>query len=766
MLTSLRGKLILIFILLTVSVVIVSSGFARYKQRQFALDRARERAKVDLQLIDSDIQSVLQWVLRDLLVLHDMPSLQTYLNSDDPFTRKHILQVIKKEFLTLAAHHQIFQQVRLLDAHGNEIARVNTKNGTSWLTPDDQLQDKSDRYYFKESIRLPDGSVYISPMDLNVEQGRIEYPYVPVIRYATPVTDRDGRKHGVLVLNVFGSTFLNLLVQQQHKVRQGEHYYLLNGDGYFLFHPDFAKTFGFQLGNDETYFKYEPQIKPLLAHKRAGVSISKSQHTGKITLFGFRRIDLGSQLAGHGSLTNTSRPTTVETRHWYLLTTVDEADLLVGFDEYIQSFMPFTILLLLGCVIAAVLLAWNCSRPVESLALAAKRIHQGDLSARAQVYTVDDMGKFGNLFNEMADNLEKTIARLKLSEAKYRKLFENSRDCIFVTDTECNIIDINEAGRKLFGVGPDEPLKKLALGCCRQRDGQEEVTSLIMEDIQRSGYVSGYETFLTRADGSTRLCLMTATARLNRRGKLIGYEGILRDITEERERQEKERLFQKKLQEEIILAEERERRHIGQVLHEEMAQNLALVNLKLQEVEQRAREYCHQGYRESEHLLAQVRTQVNVMIDQIRTMIFDLYPAVLDDQGLVPAMLWYGDNFSQRTGITVFVYGVSGSLGLTKSQKIYLFRTFKELLNNAWKHGAAKEIVATVKKKENHVRLTVDDDGCGFDPQEVQSRSQDLKGIGLISIRQWILSMEGTLSIEAQPGRGSRISIDIPLNQA
>ena len=752
MLTSLRGKLIVIFILLTVSVVIVSSGFARYKQRQFALDRARERAAVDLELIDVNMRSVLNWVRRDLLMLSELSSLNDLLNSNLEYPSREILRRLQTTFISLARHHGIFQQIRLLDVDGHEVVRINKKNSHVWLTPKKLLQDKSDRYYFQQAVRLARSKVYISPMDLNVEQGKIERPMVPVIRYATPVFDDTGRKKGVLVLNVLGASILELLKNQQEKVSQGIKYFLINKNGFFLFHDNPKKTFGFMLNGNDNFFRDEPRLQQWIQSKQQGEVIRTSEETNRRTLFAFRRINLNST-----DLTATSN-------YWTILTIVDDSDLLVGMNEYIQSFVPFTLFLIVLCIGAAVLVAWNCSRPVVSLATAAKQIHQGNLSARAQVYTVDDMGKFGRLFNEMAEKLEETIRRLRLSESKYRQIFENSRDCIFVTDTRCHIIDINAAGRKMLGFGDSDNVKQLSLNCCQGMDNRDG-NSVLQNDIQEKGYVKGYETWLQCLDGTLRHCRLTATSRYNNHGTLLGYEGILRDITEEKKRQEAKQRFEKKLQEEIVLAEERERRHMGQVLHEEMAQNLALVNLKLQEVENRTHDPAAGSGSSIDNLLKTTRSLVKRMIHQIRTMIFDLYPVILDDQGLVPAMNWYGDNFTRQTGIEVAVYGATGSLGLSDSQKIYLFRAFKELLHNAWKHAQAKEIVATVKKTGHHVRLTVDDAGKGFNPEDIGPNTEELKGIGLASIKQWSIATGGTLSIESEPGKGTRISIDIPLAQ-
>lgn len=634
MLHSLRGKLIVIFVLLTASAVVISSLFARYQQRNFALNRARERVVRDLESIDNNIQSLLQWVLRDILVLRDLPMLNTLLNAEaaDPEEHGQVHAGVEREFLALAAHHQIFQQVRLLDREGREVIRVNTNGKRTWLTERQELQDKSDRYYFQEAVALEPGQVYVSPMDLNIEQGELEVPLVPVIRYATPVLDREGGKQGVLVLNVFAANLLQRIARQQERARDGERYYLLNRDGFFLYHADFSRTFGFMLGHDETFDSHEPGLRGWLDTAEQGDVVAAAGGHGKETLYAYRRIHIPRAIdpgiGGRGP------PAAMAACYWILVAAVDDAELLAGFQDYARSFLPFTLALLLAGIVAATLVAWTCSRPVVSLAQAAQKIHRGDLAARARVYTRDEMGRFGALFNEMAAKLEETIAR------------------------------------------------------------------------------------------------------------------------------------QRRLQGEIVLAAERERRHIGQVLHEEMAQNLALANLRIQEAVQRS---CRQPGEGGVPLpvcvhdqLQETRSLLNLMIRQIRTMIFDLYPAVLEKEGLAAAMHWYGANFAKRTGIAVTVYGTRDGLEPGESQRYYLFRAFKELLNNAWKHAGTREIVATIKLGDTQVRLTVDDEGRGFDPAVIEGSGTEIQGIGLLSIRQWVLALGGAMSIESRPGQGTRVALTIP----
>ncbi len=765
MLTSLRGKLIFIFIILTVSVVIISSGYARYKQRQFALEQARERALTDLHLIDSDIRSVLQWIRRDLLMLRDLPQLRRLLDKGDHIDRTGVGETV----LNIARHHRIFRQIGLFDLSGNQVLRVDCDRDTTCRqVPAVPGAGLADQPFFRAARRLRAGAFLVSTMEADRTPHAVGRPPLPVLRYATPILNREGRKNGILILTVFGSTFLDIIARQQDELHGGEVYFLLDRNGHYLYHPVKSWHSGTSSSKALSFFQQEPELAQWLRSSERGVVIRRSRQTYRQTLFAFQRIHftslVGTGAAAGGRLANNGG---AGSDYWILMTSVDDANLLVGFQEYVRSLLIFTLLLLIICIITAILVAWNCSRPIVSLARAAKEIQQGDLSARAEVYSGDDMGKFARLFNEMADKLEKTIRRLQLSESNYRQIFENSRDCIFVTDTHCTIIDINKAGMKLLGLDETSSPDELALTCASIEHGFDHANNAILEEIHRKGYVKDFETYLRRPDGSRRHCTMTATARYDENGNLVGYEGILRDITEVKRQEEARAAFQKQLQEEIVLAEERQRRHIGQVLHEEMAQNLALVNLKIQEVEDRAARECdsiNSTCRKLVEQLREARELISVMIRQIRTMIFDLYPTVLDDQGLVPAMLWYADNFAKRTGVRVSVYGIPGTLGLSESQMIYMFRSYKELLHNAWKHASAREIVATVKKKGNHVRLTVDDEGQGFDTGRLEEAGRGLGGLGLMSIRQWTTAMNGTLSIESQPGKGTRVSIDIPID--
>jgi len=772
MLTSLRGKLILIFLAITVTAVAISTGYSKYIHTRVAVERAEEMARDNLKLIASELQTMNQWIIRDLFAIRDLPQFKDLVESRHSSDYGMKLTETGRAFLSHSKHHHIFHQIRYLDNNGMEIIRVNSDGLNSTLVPAGELQPKGHRYYFKETFKLRHGQVYISPLDLNVERAMIERPHVPVIRYGTPITDHQGKRRGVIIFNVFGDEILQVMARHQDFKPHGNTY-LLDAQGYYLYHPNRAYTFGFMTGSNENFARLEPALASWIHKKDKDLTIKKSYTTGEQTIFAYLHVPLATRQVNMGyhnqdkSLVpeNARRDIVANLPHWILLAAIKETDFLPGFDKYSKMFYLFAFMLLLACVLVAVLVSLGISRPVVSLASAARRIQKGDLSARADVFSNDEMGEFGNLFNKMASNLEASHNNLKLSERKYRHLFENSRDCFFVLDSTCKIEDINKAGLTLLGYEEDNLPEHFTMSFCQE--GSVELQSF-KEIIVKYGFVKDYEINLQRPNGTTKICMLSANTRLDENGTLLGYEGVLRDITLERERQKAEQRFQQKLREEIILAEEKERRSLSLALHEDLAQNLALLHLQIQESENMlSPEKLPADQAKSlkqKKSLNKSLTLINTMIERIRNLVFDLYPVMLDKHGLIPAMQWYAQNFSERTSIPVSLFDTEKTIDLSKPQQIYLFRAFKELLHNAFKHSEATEIVVTISEDEGRLRLTVDDDGVGFEPQkELDDSSTSVKGLGLFNIKEWITAMNGDLQIESMAGQGTRIIIGIPL---
>ncbi|MBL7016307.1 MAG: response regulator [Kiritimatiellales bacterium] len=143
----------------------------------------------------------------------------------------------------------IYDQIRFLDETGQEQTRINYHPDGPVVVPKDQLQNKGSRYYFTNTFKLNPGEIFVSPLDLNIEQGHVEVPFKPMIRIGTPVADATGTKRGVVLLNYSGADLLSSLETQTKKDKR--HIWLVNSDGYWLKGPSPEDEWGFMLNRDD-----------------------------------------------------------------------------------------------------------------------------------------------------------------------------------------------------------------------------------------------------------------------------------------------------------------------------------------------------------------------------------------------------------------------------------------------------------------------------------------------------------------------------------
>jgi PAS domain S-box-containing protein len=186
-------------------------------------------------------------VISDLLFLSKQHELIQLIEKDDRFD----IEDLKNDYLQFSKQKGIYDQIRYLDETGMEIIRINYNDGNPSIVPDEKLQPKSHRYYFKEAIVLDKGDVYLSQFDLNIEKKQIELPLKPMIRIATPVFDSLHQKKGMLILNYLGvelfESFANISYPEQIS--------LLNYEGYWLYshNPDDAFAFMYEDRKDRKF---------------------------------------------------------------------------------------------------------------------------------------------------------------------------------------------------------------------------------------------------------------------------------------------------------------------------------------------------------------------------------------------------------------------------------------------------------------------------------------------------------------------------------
>jgi len=245
----------------------------RERDRTLGLQRSVGVVELHAEIVERELQWASFAILdlaRDRLVV-------------EHFSREDRREEIGEAMRRFCEVSGVFDQVRLLDANGDEVVRVNYDEvGGAVVVPRDQLQNKSDRYYVERAQALPPGAVYVSPFDLNVEHGAVEVPWKPVVRIATRCYDATGEPRGLVVLNYLGAPLLDQLRRTSASAPGWSA--LVDDAGYFLEAPDELPSWGFLFDEPPTFARTHPG-----AWQRMGAA-EEGTFEAERSLYTFRRL--------------------------------------------------------------------------------------------------------------------------------------------------------------------------------------------------------------------------------------------------------------------------------------------------------------------------------------------------------------------------------------------------------------------------------------------------------------------------------------------
>ena len=210
----------------------------------------------------------------------------------------------------------------------------------------------------------------------------------------------------------------------------------------------------------------------------------------------------------------------------------------------------------------------------------------------------------------------------------------------------------------------------------------------------------------------------------------------------------------KQLSRRLVEAEERERRAISRELHDEVGQSLSALLLDIESLTEVSRE--DGSFRQR---LQNIRTLAENCVNEVRNMTLLLRPSMLDDLGLIPALEWQAREVSKRTGMLVDTVEENVSDDLPDEHRTCLYRIVQEALTNCSKHAYAKHVRVVVRQEANHLRVSIEDDGKGFESSRVL-------GLGLVGMKERVSHLGGVLKVDSGPARGTRLEVDLPLPSA
>ena len=210
------------------------------------------------------------------------------------------------------------------------------------------------------------------------------------------------------------------------------------------------------------------------------------------------------------------------------------------------------------------------------------------------------------------------------------------------------------------------------------------------------------------------------------------------------------------LSQQLLEAQEAERRRLARELHDEIGQALTAVKLNLQGV-QRAADPAIAGRLDESVAI------VDRALQQVRNLSLDLRPSMLDDLGLVSALRWYLDKQAQRAGfVGEFVAGPM-AIRAPANLETACFRVAQEALTNIVRHAKAKHVRMELREAGGELSLFIRDDGVGFDVAAARQRAVGGGSLGLLGMQERVVLSRGRIDIQSAAGRGTEIHVRLPL---
>ncbi|HMJ28017.1 MAG TPA: PAS domain S-box protein, partial [Xanthobacteraceae bacterium] len=532
-----------IAMILLVAIAVSAVGWLSYRNlEQALLPRVIDRIETHSQLVAADLQSYVRGARGDIASFRSAAALNGLIRAHlaggiDPIDgvsertwRERIAERLSAELRSKPAYSHF--RIIGIENDAREIVRVERSgpNGAVRVIPEAELPQKSDRPYFQDAIKLAANEIYVSPLNLDQDDGVTAALRVPMFRVATPVFAPDGKPFGIIIINVDMRPAFDRV---RSSVRSGGQIYVVNKRGDYLVHPDRSREFGVQLGTSASWQGDFPDLAASLGTTQP-VALIRPDQAGK---------------SGAVALA----PAILAGKEWVaVIETVPNAVFMAPAAAIQNTSMLVGLIAVLCAAALAVLVARSLTRPIIQLTAAVEKAG-GTGTAAIPVDATGETGVLARAFarvmgeaNSKTVALEREVQEHRRTEAARdhyaarERLFsaavESSHDAIITKSLDGTITGWNPAAERLFGFTAAEAVGE-SIDLIVPTDRMTEAHD-ILGRIGRGEGIEHHETIRLRRDGTPVEVSLSISPIKTSSGKIIGASKTATDITERKRTQQ------------------------------------------------------------------------------------------------------------------------------------------------------------------------------------------------------------------------------------
>ena len=337
-----------------------------------------------------------------------------------------------------------------------------------------------------------------------------------------------------------------------------------------------------------------------------------------------------------------------------------------------------------------------------------------------------------------------------MSEDLFAKAFRVSPAALWISDLLTGeAIDVNDSFLRMTGYSREEVIGQSTITLGLWVDASDRTR--IVEELQKHGSVRDAEVGICKRSGEVGDGLISAEAV-----DIHGRQCLLINCTDITARK-RAAVDLQSLSRRLLEVQENERRHIARELHDEIGQVLTAVQMNIEALK-RSPAGLSIGKRLDDSI-----ELIDQALQSVRDLSLDLRPSLLDDLGLVNALLWYVERQSERTGLDVQFTFDPPQTRLRSGIETACFRIAQEALTNVIRHAEASHVWIELRQQQVEIELTIRDDGHGFEVRAARDRASKGASLGLLSMQERAELAGGRLVITSEMGSGTTVCARLPL---